>query len=101
MQKKIYNAFITNKKVPYTTAGITLIENQMLASLKQGQENGGIAETEYDENGNEIPGFTTSVPKMTSVSDDEKTSRTLKNCKFTARLAGAIHLVEVSGTLVQ
>lgn len=101
MQKRIYNALIVNKKVPYTSAGITLIENQMLASLKQGQANGGIAETEYDEDGNAIPGFTTSVPKATSVSEADKAARILKNCKFTARLAGAVHLVEVNGTLIQ
>lgn len=101
MQKRIYNALIGNNKVPYTSAGITLIENQMLASLKQGQENGGIAETEYDENGEAILGFTTSVPKAGSVSDVDRASRVLKNCKFTARLAGAIHVVEVNGTLVQ
>lgn len=101
MQKRIYNMFIVNKKVPYTSAGITLIENQMLASLNQGQANGGIAGTEFDEDGNEIPGFTTSVPKASSVSDADKTARILKNCKFTARLAGAIHLVEVTGNLVQ
>lgn len=101
MQKRIYNALITNKKVPYTSAGITLIENQMLASLREGQANGGIAESEYDENGNVIPGYTTSVPNTASVSDTDRAARTLKNCKFTARLAGAIHLVEVSGTLVQ
>ena len=99
MQKRIYNVLIANSKVAYTSAGITLIENQMLASLMQGQANGGIAETEFDADGNEIPGFTTSVPKTVSVSDADKAERTLKNCKFTARLAGAIHLVEVNGSL--
>jgi len=34
------------------------------------------------------------------VSDADKAARTLKGCKFTARLAGAIHLVEVTGSLV-
>lgn len=100
MQKGIYNLFITNPKVPFTSAGITLIQNQMIASLKKGQKQGGIADTEYDEDGNEIVGFTTSVPTAASVSDSDKAARTLKGCKFTARLAGAIHLVEVSGTLV-
>ena len=100
MQKRIYNLLVTNPKVPFTSGGITLIQNQMLASLIQGQRQGGISPTEYDEDGNEIPGFTTSVPKMTSISDAEKAARTLKGCKFTAKLAGAIHLIEVSGTLV-
>ncbi len=100
MQKAIYNLFITNPKVPFTSKGITLIQNQMIASLKKGQKQGGIADTEYDEDGNEIVGFTTSVPNAASVSDSDRAARTLKGCKFTARLAGAIHLVEVKGNLV-
>ena len=100
MQKGIYNLFITNPKVPFTSAGITLIQNQMIASLKKGQKQGGIADTEYDEDGNEIVGFTTSVPTAASVSDADKAARTLKNCKFSARLANAIHLAEVNGNLV-
>lgn len=100
MQKGIYNLFIMNPKVPFTSKGITLIQNQMIASLKKGQTQGGIAETEYDADGNEIVGFTTTVPTAASVSDADKAARTLKGCKFTARLAGAIHLVEVNGTLV-
>jgi len=100
MQKGIYNLFVMNPKVPFTSKGITLIQNQMIASLKKGQKQGGIADTEYDEDGVEIVGFTTSVPNAASVSDADKAARTLKGCKFTARLAGAIHLVEVNGTLV-
>ena len=99
MQTRIFNLFIMNPKVPYTDSGITLIQNQMIASLKEGQSVGGIAETEYDEDGNEIPGYTTSVPLSSSVSSADKGSRRLSNCKFTARLANAIHLVEISGTL--
>lgn len=99
MQTRIYNLFIKNAKVPYTDKGIALIQNQMIASLKEGQSVGGIAETEYDADGNEVVGFTTSVPLASSVSDANKASRTLSNCTFTARLAGAIHLVEITGTL--
>lgn len=99
MQTRIFNLFIKNPKVPYTDNGITLIQNQMIASLKEGQNVGGIAQTEYDEEGNEIPGYTTSVPTSSGVSDADKASRTLSNCTFTARLANAIHIVEISGTL--
>lgn len=99
MQTRIFNLFIKNPKVPYTDSGITLIQNQMIASLKEGQNVGGIAQTEYDDDGNEIPGYTTSVPTSANVSDADKASRTLSNCTFTARLANAIHIVEISGTL--
>ena len=99
MQTRIYNLFIKNAKVPYTDAGIALIQNQMIASLKEGQSVGGIAQTEYDDEGNEIPGFTTTVPTSANIGDANKATRTLAGCSFTARLANAIHIVEISGTL--
>lgn len=99
MQKRIYNLLCTSAKVPYTNAGISLIENQMISSLKQGQIQGGIANTEYDSEGTEIPGYTVTVPNAVDVPDADKATRTLNNCKFTARLAGAIHLVKITGTL--
>lgn len=99
MQTRIYNLFIKNAKVPYTDAGIALIQNQMIASLKEGQSVGGIAQTVYDDEGNEIPGFTTSVPTSANVGDVNKATRTLAGCSFTARLANAIHIVEIRGTL--
>lgn len=99
MQTRIYNLFIKNAKVPYTDAGIALIQNQIIASLKEGQSVGGIAQTVYDDEGNEIPGFTTSVPTSANVGDANKATRTLAGCTFTARLANAIHIVEIRGTL--
>lgn len=99
IQKRIYNLLCTSPKIPYTNAGIALIENQIISSLKQGQAQGGITNTEYDSEGGEIPGFTVSVPNAVDVSDADKAARTLNNCKFTARLSGAIHLVKITGTL--
>ena len=71
----------------------------MLASLKDGQKYGGVAPTEYDADGNENPGYVTSVPLASEISSTQKASRTLTDCKFSARLAGAIHVVEVKGCL--
>lgn len=99
MQLRVVNLFITRPKVPYTDSGIALVQNQMIASLKAGQDAGGIAETEFDEFGNEIPGFVTSVPLAASLTASEKASRRLTKCKFKARLAGAIHFAELKGSL--
>lgn len=99
MQLRVVNLFVTRPKVPYTDSGIALVQNQMIASLKAGQDAGGIAETEFDEDGNEIPGFVTSVPLSASLSASEKASRRLTKCKFKARLAGAIHFAELKGSL--
>ena len=99
MQVRVVNLFVTRPKVPYTDSGIGLVQNQMLASLKAGQDVGGIAEDEFDEDGNSIPGYTTSVPLATSLSASERASRRLTKCTFKARLAGAIHFAELTGSL--
>lgn len=99
MQVRVVNLFVTRPKVPYTDPGISLVQNQMIASLKAGQDAGGIAPEEFDEDGNSIPGYTTSVPLASSLTASEKASRTLRNCKFSARLAGAIHFAELTGSL--
>ena len=99
MQNGIYNLFITNPKIPYTDNGIALVENQIIYALKRGQKMGGISPTEYDEDGNAVPGFTVTVPLAKELTPAERASRQLKGCKFTARLAGAVHFVEVRGTL--
>ena len=99
MQNGIYNLFITNPKIPYTDNGIALVENQIIYALKRGQKMGGISPTEYDEDGNAVPGFTVTVPLARELTQAERASRQLKGCKFTARLAGAVHFVEVRGTL--
>ena len=59
---------------------------------------GGIAPDEFDENENLIPGYVTSVPSAYSISDSDKAARKLRNCKFKARIAGAIHFVEIKGS---
>lgn len=100
MQVRVVNLFITRPKVPFTDSGIGLVQNQMLASLKAGQDVGGIAEEEFDEDGNSIPGYTTSVPLAASLTASQRASRRLINCKFKARLAGAIHVTDLTGSLV-
>ena len=99
MQVRVVNLFITQPKIPYTDEGIALVHNQMLASLKAGQTAGGIANDEFDEDGNRIAGFVTSVPLASSLTAAEKASRQLKKCRFKARLAGAIHFAELKGSL--
>lgn len=99
MQVRVVNLLVTNRKIPYTDGGIGLVQNQMIASLKAGQQAGGIAPTEYDEDANEIPGYVTKVPLAANLTAIQKASRKLKGVSFQARIAGAIHMVEISGNL--
>lgn len=95
----IFNVLINNDKIPYTDGGIAIIEAQVRAALRLGQDRGGITQTEYDEDGNENPGYTVSVPLASSISANTKASRILEDVRFTARLAGAVHAVDVKGSL--
>jgi hypothetical protein len=99
MQVKVFNVLKANRKVSYTDAGIGLVEGAMEAVLASGQTIGGIAPTEYDDNDNETPGYTVTVPRSSDLTDVERSSRKLAGCKYTARLAGAIHAVEIEGFL--
>lgn len=95
----VLNALVNNEKVPYTDAGIAVIEGAIRQSLRQGQVNGGIAPVEYDEEGNKNLGYTVEVPLASNISPNQKASRILTDVKFTARLSGAIHVVEIRGSL--
>ena len=99
MQLRIFNLLLMRSKIPFTNAGIALVENAMIASLKAAQERGIVAPDEYDEDENYIPGFIVNMPNIMSLSSTEKASRNLKGCTFTARIAGAIHAVTVNGVL--
>lgn len=95
----VLNVLVNNEKVPYTDAGIAIIEGAIRQSLRQGQVNGGIAPVEYDENGDKNLGYTVTVPLASNISANQKASRILTDVYFTARLAGAIHVVEIKGQL--
>ena len=95
----VLNVLVNNEKVPYTDAGIAIVEGAIRQSLRQGQVNGGIAPVEYDENGDQNLGYTVTVPLASTISATQKASRILDNVTFTARLSGAIHIVEIRGQL--
>ena len=95
----VVTAMINRNKVPYTDAGIAIIEAAIRQALARGQATGGIAPTEYDEDGNENLGYTVTVPLAATISPNQKASRILEDVQFTARLAGAIHVVEIDGSL--
>ena len=99
MQLRVFNAFRKNPKLPYTDNGISVIDGCMKASLKSGQTIGGIAEDEYDDDDNLIPGYTTRVPLAANMTSAQKKARDLSGCKWTARIAGAIQVVAIEGQL--
>lgn len=96
---RVFLSLVNANKVPYTDSGIAIIENQVRGALDLGQRRGGIAETEYDSEGNENPGYVIEVPLATSISTNDKANRVLNDMNFNARPAGAIHATTINGSL--
>ncbi len=99
MQIRVFNVMKVNRKVPFTDSGIGLIEGAIESVLKEGQDIGGIAQTEYNTDDEKIPGYQVTVPRASDLTEAQRKSRKLTGCRYTARLAGAIHAVEIEGFL--
>lgn len=90
MSERIFAKLINAKKIPFTDAGIAVIEAEIRAQLDEGVSVGGLASD---------PAYTVTVPKASAVSSGDKAARRLTGVSFTGTLAGAIHSLEINGTI--
>lgn len=97
IQTNLVMLMIGRDKIPNTDHGIQLVANNLRGSLRQGQQLGGIAPDEIAADGSIRPGFYIVVPLSSEIDDVVKASR-IVYLSFTARIAGAIHLVDVTGS---
>lgn len=87
-------------KIPFTDPGIQVIAAAIRQALDRGVARGGIAPPEVDATTERvIPSYTLSVPAAADISFNDKANRILRDLKFTARLAGAIQVTEIKGSL--
>lgn len=75
-------------KVPFTDAGIAVVESEVRASLRRFVNSGFLAAS---------PEPSVSVPKASAVSAASKAARNLSPVSFSATIAGAIHAVTITG----
>ena len=97
IRTNVFYLLINNDKIPYTDAGIAMVESVVRKALEDGQDAGGIAPTEYDDDGDTNAGYEIEVPTAADITENQKASRILEGIKFTARLTGAIHVVNIKG----
>jgi hypothetical protein len=90
MSESIFGTLANAQKVPYTDAGITVIESVVRARLQDGVDRGLLAAT---------PAPKTTVPRAANISSADKAARVLRNVQFDAVLAGAIHELELTGVI--
>lgn len=96
----VVSAFINaDGKIPYTDPGIQIIGMKVQEALDLGVRRGGIAPKELDENNDIVQSYVITLPRNSSIPFNDKANRVLNDVKFTARLAGAIHVVKIKGSL--
>ena len=90
MQERLLRLFVLNNKIPYTAKGIDLVRCEIMAQLSEGVRNGLLA-------ADPVPEVT--IPEVEDIAQAEREKRMLPNVCFNARLAGAIHYIEIRGTV--
>lgn len=103
IQVLIFAAMLTAPKIPYVQSGIATISSCVRTALKESTRDGLIAESRTLANGDiESPAFTVSPPKIGDISSVDRATRAIpagNPIRFEATLAGAIHAVNISGTV--
>lgn len=90
--ERVFGTIVSAPKIPYTDAGITIIDSDVRAVL----DGNTVGETPLLASD---PAPTTTVPLAAAVDTQDKADRILRNVNFTATLAGAIHKAIIRGTV--
>jgi len=90
VSERLANLLIQNEKIPFTDAGIALVEAEIRAQNAEGIAAGGIAAN---------PKPTVSAPAAADISSADKQARTLSGVETTWTLAGALNFLEVTALI--
>ncbi len=90
LTERIFALLVNLAKLPYTDASVDLVRSEILAQLQQGIAVGGLADD---------PAPVVDAPLVSEVSAQDRAARLLPDITFTARLAGAIHSIDIRGNL--
>lgn len=90
LTERVYSRLVNLPKIPFTDAGIAIIEGEVRAQMEDGIAVGFLVAD---------PAPVIFVPKAADVSTVDKAARTLNDVTFTAYLAGAIHKIKIDGVV--
>lgn len=90
MQTQILGLLANNSKIPFTDAGIDTIRATMIGVLTEGVNIGFLSSN---------PAPFVSLPTASAVDPINKAARNLPNVSFTAKLAGAVNSLSITGVL--
>lgn len=87
--ERIFALLVNLAKLPYTDASVDLVKSEIYAQCKQGVDRGGLVDGSV----------VVDAPLVSEISAVDRAARTLPDVTFSARLAGAIHSIEIRGNL--
>lgn len=90
IQERLFRLFTVNEKIPYTMKGVDLVRSEILAQLKEAVYRGLLAAD---------PEPHVSIPHVDDIAPATRGQRKLPDVCFSGRLAGAIHEIEIRGTV--
>lgn len=101
LQVSVYNIFLQNKKVPYTTDGITLLQNAIIRVCNQYVRNGTFADRpmEATEAGNGVnisPAYRIVMQELSAIGTAQRASRIGPTTQIICNLSGAIHSITLN-----
>ena len=87
--ERIFAMLASLPKLPYTDASVDMVKSEIYAQCKQGVDRGLLVDGSV----------VVDAPLVSEVSAVDRAARLLPDVTFSARLAGAIHKVEIRGNL--
>jgi hypothetical protein len=90
LQERIFARLANAKKIPYTDAGVSVVEGEVRAQLREAVKDGFLSAS---------PEPTVSVPPVSAISPADRAARNLPDVRFTGVLAGAIHKLTLKGVV--
>jgi len=90
ISENVFARLINLPKIPYSDVGFSIVESAIREVLAAGIRNGIILDDE---------GLTVNVLRRSEISSNDRANRLLPDITFTANLAGAVHFVQIRGTV--
>lgn len=90
IQERLFRLLMVNPKIPFTLQGVDLVRSEIMAQLKEAVYRGLLAAD---------PEPMVSIPNIEDIDPTTRGKRILPDVRFSGRLAGAIHHIEIQGTV--
>ncbi len=95
IQTRVFGRLVNLPKVPFTDLGVDIILSEIQGALQTGVNVGFLDPG----NGDDIAPPTATGPRVADVSSVDRAARHLPGLKFSAKMQGAVHDLDINGTL--